>query len=65
MFAASPRLDLANSKFAPFRKWKRSVLDKAFMVLHIGIHHELSFGYARGPRAFPCDPVGRAQAPLV
>ena len=35
VFAASPPLDLANPQFAAYRKWKPSVLDKAFLVLHL------------------------------
>ena len=35
VFAASPPLDLENPQFAAYRKWKPSVLDKAFLVLHL------------------------------
>jgi len=35
VFEASPPLDLSNPEFAPFRKWKPIVLDKAFFVLHV------------------------------
>ena len=35
VFATSPPLDLGNPQFAAYRKWKPSVLDKAFLVLHL------------------------------
>ena len=35
VFAASPPLDLSNTEFAAYRKWKPAVLDKTFFVLHV------------------------------
>lgn len=35
VFAACPPLDLKNPDFAPYRKWKPAVLEKAFLVLHV------------------------------
>jgi hypothetical protein len=35
VFSASPPLDLRNPQFAAYRKWKPSVLDKAFLILHL------------------------------
>lgn len=35
VFAASPPLDLKNPQFAAYRKWKPSVLNKAFLILHL------------------------------
>lgn len=32
---ASPPLDLNNPEFSPFRKWKPTVLEKAFFVIHV------------------------------
>ena len=35
LFEARPPLDLTNPDFAPFRKWKPGVLEKAFVILHV------------------------------
>jgi hypothetical protein len=35
LFAARPPLDLSNPDFSSFRKWKVTVLEKAFFVVHV------------------------------
>lgn len=35
VFQSRPPLDLHNSQFAAYRKWKPHILDKAFFVLHL------------------------------